>query len=157
MLPLVAETGAGLVLMHMQGTPRTMQQEPRYGDVVAEVRGFLEERLGVAAAAGIDPGAVVLDPGIGFGKTLEHNLALLRALPDLEAGGRPLLLGVSRKRWLGELTGRAVEDRLAASLAGLAVCIQRGAKIMRVHDVIESCDTARILDRINQQMNCPSP
>jgi len=149
MLPLVATTGAGLVLMHMQGRPQTMQNNPVYDDVVAEVRSFLAERLEAAEQAGISPEQVVLDPGIGFGKTLEHNLTLMRNLKHLEVNGRPLLLGVSRKRWLGDLTGRTVDDRLAASLAGVAACIQHGAKIMRVHDVIESCDVARVMDRIN--------
>ena len=147
MFRVVADSGAGLVLMHMRGTPRTMQRDPRYADVVAEVAAFLAERLRLAAGEGIAPERVVLDPGIGFGKTLDHNLDLIRHLDRLPAEGRPLLLGVSRKRWLEALTGRPVDRRLAASLAGLAACVQRGAKIMRVHDVIESCDMVRVLDR----------
>jgi dihydropteroate synthase len=148
MLPLAADTGAGLALMHMRGTPRTMQETPVYDDVAAEVRAFLADRLRAAVDAGCAPEQVVLDPGIGFGKTLEHNLELMRHLSDLRVEGRPLLLGVSRKRWLAALTGRPVDRRLAASLAGLAACVARGAKIMRVHDVIESCDMVRVLDSI---------
>jgi len=149
MLPLAAEQGAGLVLMHMQGEPRTMQSAPHYQDVVEEVGDFFLRRLEAAVAAGVDPEQIVFDPGIGFGKTLEHNLALMRAIPALTARvGRPLLLGVSRKRWLGDITGRTVNDRLAASLGGLAACICHGAKILRVHDVMSSCDVARILDRV---------
>lgn len=154
MIPLAASTGAGLVLMHMRGTPRDMQTNPEYSDVVAEVAAFFRERYDTAVAAGVKPEQIVFDPGIGFGKTLEHNLALIRAIPELEAAtGRPLLLGVSRKRWLGDITGREVGDRLAASLGGLAACAQRGAKILRVHDVLCSCDVIRILDRVNHVPN----
>lgn len=150
MFPLAAETGAGLVIMHMRGEPRTMQDDPRYEDVVDEVRAFFEERLATAVASGVDPEQIVLDPGIGFGKRLEHNLALMANLRVFHGLGRPLLLGVSRKRWLGEITGRDVSDRLAASLGGFAACVERGAQIMRVHDVSSSCDVARILDRIHE-------
>jgi len=155
MLPLAAETGAGLVLMHMRGTPRTMQTAPRYDDVVAEVKRFLEERMAAALEAGVAEEQLVLDPGIGFGKTLEHNLELIARLSELSELGRPLLLGVSRKRWLGTITGRETPDRLAASLAGCAACIERGAHIMRVHDVIETCDTARVIDRIRKSSPIP--
>ncbi len=148
MIPLVAATGAGFVMMHMQGTPQDMQANPHYEDVVLDVHAFLEQRMAAAMDAGVSTEQIVLDPGIGFGKTLEHNLDLMRNLKRLSVSDRPLLLGVSRKRWLGELTGREVDNRLAASLAGVAVCIQHGAKIMRVHDVIESCDVARVVDRM---------
>ena len=111
MAGVVREAGAGLVLMHMQGRPETMQAAPTYDDVVEEVSAFLRRRLAEAGAAGIPPGAVVLDPGIGFGKTLEHNLALLARLDALAAAGRPVLIGVSRKSVVGGLTGRGVEDR----------------------------------------------
>lgn len=148
MFARVAEARAGYVLMHMHGTPRTMQRNPAYTDVVAEVATFLEDRMRLAVEAGIEPRQIVLDPGIGFGKTLDHNLTLIRHLPRLRIGERPLLLGVSRKRWLEALTGRPVDRRLAASLAGLAACVEGGAKIMRVHDVIESCDMVRIMDSI---------
>lgn len=150
MLALAARTGAGLVLMHMRGTPRTMQRNPEYADVVAEVRDHLAERVRAAEAAGVARERLVLDPGVGFGKRLEHNLALIAGLGELAALGRPLLLGVSRKRWLGDLTGRGVGDRMAASLAGAAAGVERGAHIIRVHDVIESCDMVRVIDSIRK-------
>ncbi|HMO03479.1 MAG TPA: dihydropteroate synthase [Kiritimatiellia bacterium] len=148
---------AGLVLMHMQGQPRTMQDQPRYEDVVGEVGSFLAGQVARAIASGIPAERIAVDPGIGFGKTLDHNLELLRALPQLAAAtGRPLLLGVSRKRWIGQITGREVDDRLAGSLAALAWCIQQGARIIRVHDVKESCDAARLVDRLKstEGMEC---
>jgi len=139
-----------LVLMHMQGQPRTMQDQPQYQDVVGEIGAFLAGQVTRAVAAGIPADHLAVDPGIGFGKSLEHNLDLLRALPQLAtATGRPLLLGVSRKRWIGQITGREVDDRLAGSLGALAWCIQHGASIIRVHDVKESCDAARLVDRLN--------
>jgi dihydropteroate synthase len=148
MFRVVADHGAGLVLMHMRGEPRSMQADPRYADVVGEVCDFLSARLEAAIASGIAAERIVLDPGIGFGKTLEHNLALVAGLPRLAALGRPILVGLSRKRMLGEITGRGVGDRLAASLGGLAACIERGAKILRVHDAKQSCDVARVIDRV---------
>jgi dihydropteroate synthase len=132
---LVAEAGADVCLMHMLGEPRTMQRDPRYGDVVAEVARFLEERLAFAVAAGIPEERVILDPGIGFGKTVEHNLALLRRLDEIVALGRPVLIGTSRKSFLGRLTGREVGERLAATIATNVMAFERGARIFRVHDV----------------------
>jgi dihydropteroate synthase len=132
---LVAEAGADVCLMHMLGEPRTMQRDPRYGDVVAEVARFLEERLAFAVAAGIPEERVILDPGIGFGKTVEHNLALLRRLGEIVALGRPVLIGTSRKSFLGRLTGREVGERLAATIATNVMAFERGARIFRVHDV----------------------
>ena len=150
MADVVRQTGAGLVIMHMKGTPRTMQDEPVYKDVVAEVGAFLRERVEAAVRAGIPAEHMVVDPGIGFGKTLEHNVELLRALDKISAmAQRPLLLGVSRKRFIGAITGREVHDRLAGSLAAAAFGIQRGARIIRVHDVKESCDIARMIDKVN--------
>jgi dihydropteroate synthase len=135
MATVVAGAGADLCLMHMLGEPRTMQDDPRYGDVVAEVEEFLAERAEVAVAAGIARERIALDPGIGFGKTLAHNLALLRALPRLAQLG-PLLVGVSRKRFLGALSGRdSADDRAAASLAAALYCYRGGAHLLRVHDV----------------------
>lgn len=131
----VADSGLDCCLMHMRGEPRTMQQNPRYDDVVSEVKAFLEERLAFAVAAGIPEERITLDPGIGFGKTPEHNFALLRRLDELVAIGRPVLVGVSRKTFLGTITGRAVEDRLAATLAANVLAFARGATIFRVHDV----------------------
>jgi dihydropteroate synthase len=144
MLPLVAERGAALCLMHMRGDPRTMQDDPRYGDVVAEVRDFLAARLEEALAAGVREERVLLDPGIGFGKTLEHNLALLAGLPALAALGRPLVVGVSRKGMIGALTGRATGDRLAGSLAAALAAVARGAAVVRAHDVRETVDALAV-------------
>jgi dihydropteroate synthase len=137
--------GAGVVLMHMQGEPQTMQVAPRYADVVREVREFLEERLSAARAAGLADEQLAIDPGIGFGKTVAHNVALLSALSSFAALRRPILVGVSRKSFLGALTGRPVEDRLAPSLAAMAFALAQGAHIARVHDVKESCETARLI------------
>lgn len=149
MLSVVRDTGAGLVVMHMKGTPKTMQADPQYGDVVGEVGGFLAGQVRAAVSQGIPAEGMVVDPGIGFGKRLEHNLALLRGLPELaRATGRPVLVGVSRKRWIGEITGRDVADRLAGSLAAMAFAIARGARIIRVHDAKESCDVARMIDTL---------
>jgi dihydropteroate synthase len=135
----VADAGAYLCLMHMQGEPRSMQEAPRYGDVVAEVASFLEERLSFAVAAGIDEERICLDPGIGFGKSVEHNLELLRRLDVLVALGRPVLVGISRKRVLGRLLGDpdATTGTAAASVGAAVAAFERGASIFRVHDVRE--------------------
>jgi dihydropteroate synthase len=135
MASVVAEAGVDCCLMHMLGSPRTMQEDPRYDDVVSEVKAFLEERLAFAVAAGVDEERVMLDPGIGFGKTREHNLELLRRLDELLSLGRPLVIGTSRKSFLGRITGREVEDRLAASIASNVLAYARGARVFRVHDV----------------------
>jgi len=148
MAELAAESGAGVVLMHMLGTPETMQSEPRYDDVVSNVRNFLEERTAFAVARGVAAEQVALDPGIGFGKTDEHNLALLNGIPSLAAAGRPVLIGASRKSFIGRVLGRGPDERLAGSLAAAAFSILRGAHVLRVHDVKESCDAARLLDRL---------
>ena len=144
MLPLVAERGAALCLVHMRGAPRTMQSNPRYGDVVAEVRDHLAERLDAAVSAGIPAERIVLDPGIGFGKTLAHNLALLARISELAALGRPILIGVSRKSMFGDLLGRGVDDRMPASIAAGLAAIARGAAVLRVHDVRETVDALRV-------------
>ncbi|ADB50101.1 dihydropteroate synthase [Conexibacter woesei DSM 14684] len=132
---LVADRDLDCCLMHMLGEPRTMQQSPHYDDVVSDVKAFLEERLAFAVAAGIPEERIQLDPGIGFGKTADHNLELLRRLDELAAIGRPLLIGVSRKSFLGRITGREVGDRLAATLAANVLAFTKGATIFRVHDV----------------------
>jgi dihydropteroate synthase len=136
---VVADTGAYLCLMHMQGEPRTMQADPRYTDVVADVKSFLEERLAAATAAGIDEAKVCLDPGIGFGKTVEHNFELVRRLGELTALGRPIVVGFSRKSSLGRILGdpRATTGPLPASLAVAVAAYERGATIIRAHDVRE--------------------
>jgi dihydropteroate synthase len=146
MAGVVREFRAGLVLMHMQGTPATMQLAPRYDDVVADVARFFSERLAVAAAAGVEAGQVVLDPGIGFGKTLEHNLELLARLDEFQALGRPVCLGVSRKGFLGKLLDRPVDRRLAGSLAVVCHAVARGAaQVVRVHDVEATRDAVAVV------------
>ena len=135
MAALVAETGCECCLTHMLGEPRTMQQEPRYVDVVDEVKAFLAERAAFAVAEGIAPERVQIDPGIGFGKTLEHNLTLLRRLDELVALGFPVVLGTSRKSFLGRLTGRPVSERVPGTIATQVLGLQRGARVFRVHDV----------------------
>jgi dihydropteroate synthase len=121
--------------MHMQGTPRTMQADPHYDDVVTDVKAFLRERMAYALDAGIAESRILLDPGIGFGKTTEHNLELLRRLDELLTLERPLLIGTSRKSFLGRLTGREVDDRLAATIASNVLAYARGARLFRVHEV----------------------
>jgi dihydropteroate synthase len=144
MAALVAERGAECCLMHMLGTPRTMQDDPHYDDVVSDVKSFLEERMAAAVAAGIDERRILLDPGIGFGKTLEHNLELLRRLDEIVAIGRPVVIGTSRKSFLGRITGREVDDRLAGTIATNVLAYERGARIFRVHDVAPVADALRV-------------
>jgi dihydropteroate synthase len=144
MAALVAESKVDLCLMHMQGEPRTMQDHPRYADVVSDVKAFLEERLALAVQAGIPEERIWLDPGIGFGKTLEHNLELLRRLDELVAIGRPVVVGASRKRFIGALTGRPESERLAGSLAAAVLAVERGAWMVRVHDVRETRDALAV-------------
>jgi dihydropteroate synthase len=136
MAQVVASGGATCCLMHMLGTPRTMQADPRYEDVVSEVKAFLEERLAFAVAEGIPEERIHLDPGIGFGKTVEHNLELLRRLGELVALGRPVVVGTSRKTFLGRLTGREdPRERLPGTIATSVLALAQGASIFRVHDV----------------------
>ncbi len=137
---VVAASGAEICLVHMLGEPRTMQEDPRYGDVVSDVSAFLEERLAFAVAAGIPEERVWLDPGIGFGKTLEHNLEVLRRLDEIVALGRPVLVGASRKRFIGTLTGRAEQERVAGTVAVNVMAFERGAHMFRVHDVAATRD-----------------
>ena len=149
MLPLVAQRGAGLVLMHMQGDPATMQDAPSYHDVVKEVAAFLQERARAAEAAGVARDAIALDPGLGFGKTHAHNLALLRGLPEIAMLGHPVLVGASRKGFLGALTGGAPpRDRVEASVAAHVLAAERGASIVRVHDVLAHKRALAVADKI---------
>jgi dihydropteroate synthase len=144
---LVARRRCGIILMHMQGTPETMQQDPQYGDVVAEVIRFLRGRLAACSSAGICKAQVMIDPGIGFGKTLEHNLAILQRLDEFKALNRPIVVGVSRKSFLGLLTGEeAPERRVAASVAAGVLAASKGAAILRVHDVAEHRAALRVLE-----------
>jgi dihydropteroate synthase len=145
MAGLVASSGAGCCLMHMLGDdPRTMQADPRYDDVVSDVKAFLEERLAFAVAEGVPEERVWLDPGIGFGKTIDHNLALLRRLDEIAAIGRPVVVGASRKSFLGRITGRPEHERVAATVATTVLAYERGASIFRVHDVAEAVDSLRV-------------
>ncbi|MDP5240025.1 dihydropteroate synthase [Uliginosibacterium sp. 31-16] len=139
-IDVVAASDAGVCLMHMQGQPRSMQQAPSYDDVVAEVDAFLLERCAALESAGVRRSRVALDPGFGFGKSLEHNLRLFRGMPLVNAHGYPLLVGVSRKTMLGAVTGRAVNERMPASIVTAVLAAQRGASILRVHDVAATRD-----------------
>ena len=146
MAEVVARSGAYLCLMHMQGEPRTMQRNPAYDDVASEVAAFLEERLGFAVAEGVDESLIALDPGIGFGKTVEQNFELVRRLPELAALGRPILIGFSRKSSLGRVLGdrAAKTGPLSASVAAAVAAYERGATILRVHDVREHVEALTV-------------
>lgn len=145
-LEAVAASPAAVCLTHMRGEPRTMQADPRYDDVVREVAGFLAERVAACEAAGIARERIVLDPGFGFGKTLAHNLALLRHLDRFAAMGLPVLAGISRKSMLGQITGRPVGERMPASIAAALLAVQKGAALVRVHDVAATRDALAVLD-----------
>lgn len=148
MAPLVAAAKLPVVLMHMLGTPRTMQQSPRYQDVVEEVKEFLRRRIRFALEAGVSEERIIIDPGIGFGKNLDHNLALLRGLPSLASLGQPLLVGPSRKTFVGKLLDAGPEGRLEGSLAAAVAAVLAGANIIRTHDVKESRRAIRIADAL---------
>lgn len=143
MARVVSESRAAVVLMHMQGVPHTMQRAPRYGDVVSEVHAFLADRIRAAEATGISRKQIILDPGIGFGKLLEHNLLLLARLNMLKDLDRPLLVGISRKGFIGQILHRSVEDRLFGTAAAVALAVREGAAILRVHDVAAMRDVVR--------------
>jgi len=147
----VADSDCGVVLMHMQGMPRTMQMAPRYEDVVAEIRVFLRERLGALEAAGVSPERIALDPGFGFGKTVEHNFTLLRELQRFTSLGCPVVAGLSRKSMLGAVTGRAVGERATASVVGAVLAAERGARVLRVHDVAATRDGLRVWEAMQGQ------
>jgi dihydropteroate synthase len=140
----VADRGLDCCLMHMLGEPRTMQADPRYDDVVDDVKAFLLERMEFAVGAGVAEERIQLDPGIGFGKTLEHNLELLRRLDELTDLGRPLVIGTSRKSFLGKLTGRDVTERVPGTIATCVLALERGATVFRVHDVAEVADALKV-------------
>ncbi len=149
-LEAAARSGAALCLMHMQGEPRTMQQSPHYADVVAEVGSFLKERAAAAEAAGVPRGRILLDPGFGFGKSLQHNLTLLRELPTFTELGYPVLVGLSRKSMLGTLLGgRPAEERVQASVAAALLAAQKGARVLRVHDVAATADALKVLSAVD--------
>ncbi len=146
-----AAGGVAVCLMHMRGDPATMQQQPAYHDVLGEVRDFLADRASACVAGGIATDRIVLDPGFGFGKTLAHNLALLRGLPALVAAGYPVLAGLSRKAMLGALTGRSVDQRMAASIAAAVLAVAGGAAIVRVHDVAETVDALKVWQALHDE------
>ena len=152
-LDVLAASQAAVCLMHMQGEPQTMQQTPHYVDVVGEVAQFLRERMGLCAAAGIVPARMVIDPGFGFGKTLAHNLALLKNLAVLSAGEVPLMAGMSRKFMLGALTGRAVEEREFAGVAAHVLAVTHGARLLRVHDVAAMRDALAVWNAVEETEN----
>ena len=153
MARLCASSGVGVVLMHMRGNPRTMQIDPYYTDVVAEVGEYLRRRIGAATEAGVDPHAIAVDPGIGFGKTLHHNLALLNGLPDLAGLGRPVLVGASRKAFLGALTDRSVKERDGVTAVASGIGAILGASVMRVHDVPSTRDALALADAMVAAMD----
>ena len=144
----VRDGDAALCVMHMQGEPRTMQADPQYRDVVGEVAAFLDERVATLCAAGVARERIVLDPGFGFGKTLAHNLTLFAHMDRLGSAGLPVLAGVSRKSMLGAITGRPVDQRLGASVAAALLAVQKGARIVRVHDVADTVDALKVLEAV---------
>jgi len=152
MMPFVAKTKSAFIIMHMQGTPQTMQVGPRYADVISEIRDFFRQQFERAIVYNIDPMAIAFDPGIGFGKTLEHNLELLAQLEWLRAYDRPIVIGVSRKSFLGKLINSAqINDRLAPAVALTSLLRARGADVLRVHDVKENVNALKVADAILQR------
>lgn len=148
MVLLARDTGTPVILMHMQGTPRDMQDDPRYDDVVRDIARFLRERAAFAREAGVDPTRIVIDPGIGFGKTVEHNLEIIRRIEEFSSLGYPVLLGPSRKRFIGEVLNRPVEERLLGTAATLAFAISRGVDMVRVHDAEQMVEVVRMADAL---------
>ena len=151
MIPLAAKCGAGVVAMHMQGRPETMQTDPQYGHVVEEVGTYFAERMDALTAGGIDRDCIALDPGIGFGKTLDHNLELLAGLDRYKKYGRPLLVGLSRKSFLGTLTGKDAPHRLHSGLGAMGYVLTRGAHILRVHDVAAVREAVTVVDALRER------
>ncbi|MDP8299257.1 MAG: dihydropteroate synthase [Candidatus Tantalella remota] len=152
MVAVAADADAGVVLMHMRGMPGDMQKDPEYDDVVEDVVSYLSKAVLAAERAGIDPGKIIVDPGIGFGKTLDHNLALLRGLGRIKEIGKPVLIGTSRKSFIGMLTGKDPENRLPGTAASIAAGIMNGADIVRAHDVGEMIDVVRVIDAIKGEI-----
>jgi dihydropteroate synthase len=153
---VVAKSGAGMILMHMQGNPQTMQDAAQYTNVVEEVRAFLKTRLDAAKEAGIHPDSILLDPGIGFGKNCQHNVALLDRLDAFHTLGRPLVVGVSRKAFIGKILGRPIDERLMGTAGAVAVAVMKGARMVRVHDVAPIRDVVKMIEAIqsHQQSAC---
>lgn len=149
----VADSNCGVCVMHMQGDPKTMQQNPHYDDLYTEIRDFLSERVAALRAAGIDRARIMLDPGLGFGKTVEHNYSLLRDLEKIQLDCYPWLIGLSRKSMIGKIINKPPQQRLAGSLAGMLAAASRGAAVLRVHDVAESADALKIWLAVEQGIN----
>lgn len=152
MLEVVADHGASVVIMHMLGVPRTMQIDPRYKDVVKDILEFLKDRISAAEKTGIKSNRIIVDPGIGFGKTLEHNLEILGRVRELKALGKPVLIGVSRKAFIGKLTGQSVEKRLEGSIAAAVLAVMEGADMVRVHDVPETVQALMVASAIRSRI-----
>lgn len=150
MIEVVAEHDAAVIIMHMQGEPMTMQVRPRYRDVVGDILEFLEERVAAAEEGGVDPRKILVDPGIGFGKTLEHNLEILARLNEFKSLGKPVVIGVSRKSFIGKITDETAEDRLGGSLAAAVHAVRQGADIVRVHDVAETVSALKVAAAISE-------
>jgi dihydropteroate synthase len=148
MIDVVAEHDAGVIVMHMLGQPRTMQADPRYRDVVEDIIEFLSERISAAEEAGVNPRKIMVDPGIGFGKTLDHNLEILGRLREFRALGKPIVIGVSRKSFIGKLTGEPVENRLEGSIAAAILAVWEGANVIRVHDVPQTVRAMKVSSSI---------
>lgn len=144
MIEIVAEHDASVIIMHMRGEPRTMQARPRYKDVVADVVSFLKDRIDAAEAAGVSPGRIMVDPGIGFGKTLDHNLDIIARLREFKVLGKPIVIGVSRKAFIGKLTDLPPEERVEGSLAAAVLAVRNGADVVRVHDVAETVRALKV-------------
>lgn len=149
----VAGSSCGLCVMHMQGEPKTMQKQPHYDDLYAEVRQFLLQRVQALRGAGVVPERIMLDPGLGFGKTVAHNYSLLRDLAAIQIESYPWLIGLSRKSMIGHVVNRPPQQRLAGSLAGMLAAVARGAAVVRVHDVAESADALRVWQAVEQGIN----
>jgi dihydropteroate synthase len=148
MIKVVAEHDAAVVIMHMRGDPRTMQVKPRYRDVVGDIMTYLEARIDEAEGAGVDPRKIMIDPGIGFGKTMDHNLEILRRLREFKALGKPIVVGVSRKSFIGKISGLPASERLPGSIAAAVLAVREGANIVRVHDVAETTIALRVAHAI---------
>jgi dihydropteroate synthase len=149
---VVADHGASVVIMHMKGEPKTMQNRPRYRDVVEEIIGFMEQRISEAERIGIDSRAIMVDPGIGFGKTMNHNLEIIARLREFRVLGKPIVIGVSRKSFIGKITGRPVDQRLEGSIAAAVLAVNHGADIVRVHDVPETVRALEVNEAIQGKM-----
>lgn len=144
MAEVIAEHDASVIIMHMQGTPRTMQKSPTYGDVVADISAFLGDRIAVAEKAGISADKIMIDPGIGFGKNLDHNLEILTRLRELRSLGKAIAIGVSRKSFIGRITGNPIDDRRGGSLAAAVLAVANGANVIRAHDVAETAQALQV-------------